>query len=239
MSETGIRGRLALGICIGLGLVLLGVVLGRSALQVKGLERTVTVKGLAEREVVADVALWPVSFTDAAADMGELYASLDAKTERVVAFLLERGFTREEITVSPPSIIDKLAQPYGGGENAALRFTATQAVTVYTDEVDAVRAAQSELRELGRAGIVIRGENYDSRTQYFFTGLNDIKPEMVEEATRNAREVAEKFARDSDSTVGKIRRASQGQFSISDRDQNNPHVKKVRVVSTVVYYLAD
>ena len=116
---------------------------------------------------------------------------------------------------------------------------ARQAVTVYTDKIDGVRAALSEISELGKAGIVIAGDSYDNRTQYFFTKLNEIKPDMVEEATRNAREVAEKFARDSDSSVGKIKRATQGQFSIADRDQNNPHIKKVRVVSTVVYYLAD
>ena len=83
------------------------------------------------------------------------------------------------------------------------------------------------------------GDEYTSATEYLFTGLNEIKPEMVEEATRNAREVALKFARDSDSKLGKIRSARQGQFSISDRDKNTPHIKRVRVVSTIEYYLAD
>jgi len=239
MNSSHTRGSLALGICIALGLVLMGAVLGQSALRIKGLERTVTVKGLAEREVPSDRALWPVAFTDAANDLGTLYASLDAKTETVTAFLLGRGFEREEITVSPPAITDKLAQQYGGDTGVALRFTARQTVTVYSTKIDLVRAAQSEVSELGRAGIAIVGDNYESRTQYFFTGLNEIKPAMVEEATRNAREVAEKFARDSDSSVGKIKRATQGQFSITDRDQNNPHIKKVRVVSTVFYYLSD
>jgi len=239
MNDTNTRSRLALGLCIAAGLVLLGFVLGRSALQVKSLERVVTVKGLAEREVPADVALWPVVFTDAANDLGALYGSLETKTELVVAFLRERGFADDEITVSPPSITDKLAQQYGGNQNVALRFAASQAVTVYTEKVDLVRLAKSEVADLGKAGIVIKGEDYENRTEYIFTGLNEIKPAMVEEATRNAREVAEKFARDSESSVGKIKRASQGQFSINDRDQNNPHIKKVRVVSTVVYYLAD
>ena len=97
----------------------------------------------------------------------------------------------------------------------------------------------TELSVLGKQGIVIRGHDYENRTEYLFTGLNDIKPDMIEEATRNARVVAEKFAADSDSSLGKIKQARQGQFSISDRDQNNPHMKKIRVVSTIEYYLSD
>jgi hypothetical protein len=95
------------------------------------------------------------------------------------------------------------------------------------------------LPELGKKGIVITGGNYQNQTEYLFTRLNDVKPEMIEEATRKAREVAVKFAADSNSTLGKIKQASQGQFSIKPRDKNNPHIKKVRVVSTVVYYLSD
>jgi hypothetical protein len=86
---------------------------------------------------------------------------------------------------------------------------------------------------------VLTGGDYQSQTEYIFTRLNEVKPEMIEEATRNAREVAQKFAADSQSRLGKIRRASQGQFSISERDRNNPHIKQVRVVSTVEYYLSD
>ena len=97
----------------------------------------------------------------------------------------------------------------------------------------------SSLSELGQQGIVFTGDNYQSQTEYIFTRLNEIKPEMIEQATRKAREVAVKFASDSDSKLGKIKSASQGQFSISERDKNNPHIKKIRVVSTVVYYLSD
>jgi hypothetical protein len=97
----------------------------------------------------------------------------------------------------------------------------------------------SSLSELGKKGIVFTGGNYESQTEYIFNRLNDIKPEMIEEATRKAREVAQKFAGDSQSTLGKIKRASQGQFSIKSRDKNNPHIKRIRVVSTVEYYLSD
>ncbi|MEZ5557800.1 MAG: hypothetical protein R3E86_04550 [Pseudomonadales bacterium] len=110
---------------------------------------------------------------------------------------------------------------------------------MFTRKIDAVRAAGRELLALGKAGIVFTQGNYELRTQYLFNGLNEIKPAMIEEATRNAREVAQKFAEDSRSRLGKIRSARQGQFSIEDRDSNNPHIKKVRVVSTLEYYLTD
>lgn len=96
-----------------------------------------------------------------------------------------------------------------------------------------------KLVELGKLGIAITGETYESKTQFLFTKLTEIKPGMIEEATKNAREAAEKFAQDSKSRLGKIKKASQGQFSIEDRDSNTPHIKKVRVVSTVEYYLTD
>ena len=102
-----------------------------------------------------------------------------------------------------------------------------------------MRSAMQDLVELGKQGLVFGGNQYEHMTEYQFNGLNQIKPAMIEEATVNARAVAEKFARDSNSKVGKIRQASQGQFSISDRDKNNPHIKNVRVVSTIEYYLAD
>ncbi|MCK5665921.1 MAG: SIMPL domain-containing protein, partial [Thiotrichaceae bacterium] len=105
--------------------------------------------------------------------------------------------------------------------------------------INNVRAVMKLLPELGKSGIAFTGSNYQAQTEYIFTRLNEVKPEMIEEATRNARAVAEKFAADSASKLGKIRQARQGQFSISARDKNSPHIKKVRVVSTVEYYLSD
>jgi hypothetical protein len=116
---------------------------------------------------------------------------------------------------------------------------ATRSVTVYSGRVEDVRTAMGGLLELGKEGIAFTGDAYQTPVEYLFTRLNDVKPEMIEEATRNARDVAQKFANDSQSLLGKIRRASQGQFSIEPRDTNNPHIKKLRVVSTVEYYLSD
>jgi len=239
MRENGTKTSLILGLCLVAGLALLGHLLGSSLIRFKAFERTVSVKGLSEREVPADIAIWPIQFTAADNDLTALYNRLEDDTRRILGFLAANGFEKSEITVSTPAIFDKLAQQYGSGEKMEIRYTANQTVTVYSEKIDAVRATMNQLVELGKGGIVFSGGNYESRTEFLFTGLNDVKPAMIEEATRQAREVAEKFARDSRSRLGKIKNAQQGQFSIADRDKNTPHIKKVRVVSTIEYYLSD
>lgn len=217
------------------GLFLLGREIHTGVVEFKERDRVVTVKGLAEREVDADVAIWTLRFVDASDDYDALFTSIDAKTTAITAFLGEAGFEHGDVTVAPANVIDKRAQRWGGGGDVGLRYSATRDVTVYTTDVDRVRETTIRLQELGRQGIVFE----QASPQYLFTGLNDLKPSMIEDATREARAVAEKFAGDSGSRVGKIRSARQGQFSISQRDASTPHVKKVRVVSTVDYYLAD
>lgn len=239
MRNTNKTGAAILGGFIFLGLAVMGYFLSSAAIEFKMFERSVTVKGLAERELPADTVIWPIQFTVASNDLGELYDAIDAQATKIRAFLTANGVDATEISVSAPSITDKLAQQYGNNGRAEFRYSAIQNVTVYSGKVLAVRELMSMLSQLGKQGIVFSGEMYQSQTQYLFTRLNDIKPGMVEEATTNAREVAAKFAADSESSLGKIKRASQGQFSISDRDQNNPHIKTVRVVSTVEYYLSD
>ncbi|MBS0311568.1 MAG: SIMPL domain-containing protein, partial [Proteobacteria bacterium] len=156
------------------------------------------------------------------------------------AFLQASGFKPDEISVSAPSITDRQAQDYGNAQLAErLRYSGKSTLTVYTRQVDRVREAMARLGELGKQGIALSPENYENRTQFLFTGLNALKPAMIEEATKNARISAEKFAKDSDSRLGKIRRANQGQFSIEDRDASTPYIKKVRVVSSVEYRLID
>lgn len=239
MAENSKPGALVLGVFIFLGLATLGYLLGNAAIKFKEYERTVTVKGLSEREYEADIVIWPLQFTEASNNLEELYGSIESSTEKIRVFLENKGIGREEITFSTPSITDKSAQQYGNQAKAEFRYTAIQTVTVYSRDIESVRNVMAILSELGKQGIVFTGANYQSTTEYLFTRLNEVKPEMIEEATRKAREVAEKFAFDSSSTLGKIRKASQGQFSINARDNNNPHIKKVRVVSTVEYYLSD
>jgi len=198
----------------------------------------VEVKGLSEREVPADIAIWPIRFNEADNDLNLLFLTLERKNAAIEAFLKKRGFKEDEISVSAPAIQDRQAQGYSDTQ-IKFRYSGASTLTVYTRNVDSVRNAMKDLVELGKQGIAIAGQDYEAKTEYLFIRLNDIKPEMVEEATKNARQVAEKFARDSQSGLGKIKRAVQGQFSINDRDSNTPHIKKVRVVSTLEYYLTD
>ena len=230
---------LILGAFIFLGLSALGYFLANAAINFKQLDRSVTVKGLSEREYMADIVIWPIEFTAADNDLESLYRRIDNYTQKIKFFLENNRISVNEISFSSPSITDKTAQQYGGGPAPQFRYSATQTVTVYSSNIEAVRNVMSKLSELGKQGIVFTGGGYQHQTEYIFTRLNDVKPEMIEEATRKAREVAEKFAIDSQSSLGKIKKASQGQFSITDRDKNNPHVKRVRVVSTVQYYLSD
>ncbi len=239
MSNFKSSNAVILGLCLLGGLSVLGYLLADAAIAVKQFERSVTVKGLSEREFEADIVLWPIEFTEASNNLEQLYESIDNTTSRIRSFLEDRGIESAEISASMPMIVDKSAQQYGGQAPAEYRYVANQTVTVYSESVATVRAAMQSISKLGKSGIVFSSGGYQSQTEYLFTRLNEVKPEMIEEATRKAREVAEKFAQDSNSSLGKIRSARQGQFSISARDKNNPHIKKVRVVSTVVYYLSD
>lgn len=228
-----------LGICLLIGLSILGYLLGQAAIQYKLYDRTVTVKGLSEREYKADIVIWPIQFTLAENNIGNLYLAIEEQTRNIKLFLEKKGIQSSEITISMPIITDKFAQQYGASQRTEFRYSANQTVTVYSSDIDKVRSVMTSLPELGKQGIVLSGNSYQSRTEYLFNRLNEIKPEMIEEATRKAREVALKFATDSQSTLGKIKKASQGQFSIRSRDKNNPHIKSIRVVSTIEYYLSD
>lgn len=238
-NRSNLAAALILGAFLCAGLIGLGYLLSSGAIRFKTLDRTVTVKGLSEQEVAATVAIWPIRFSEADNDLASLVSAVQRKTALIVAFLQGSGFNEDEISISPPAITDRQAQGYADSSKVPFRYTATAAVNLYTGKVEAVRGAMAKLVELGKQGIAISGQDYQTRTEFLFTELNSIKPAMIEEATRNARQVAEKFAQDSSSRLGKIRRAQQGQFSISDRDSNTPYIKKVRVVSTLEYYLSD
>lgn len=228
-----------LGAFICIGLALLGYLISTTALKVKGMDRIVTVKGLAEREVEANIAIWPIKFNEADNDLSNLYSVIESKSGLVVTFLKNNGFTDDEITISQPAIFDRQAQNYGEASKSLFRFAASTTITVYSKNVSLVRETMKKVVELVKEGIAISGQDYQNKTEFLFTDLNKIKPEMIEEATKNAREVAAKFAKDSGSKLGKIKNASQGQFTINDRDASTQHIKKVRVVSTIAYYLSD
>ncbi len=224
---------LAVAICV------FGFFVQKSLLRFVDKERSVTVKGLSEREVPADKVIWPLVYKELGNDPSELYQRFEKKNSMVVAFLKKYGLSEKEITINPPQIKDRFADSWSQ-TGISDRYVASSVIIVSSVQVELVREIMMQQTELMKAGIALVSEEYgNNMVRYEFTGLNDVKPEMIEESTKNARMAAEKFAKDSDSELGKIRRATQGQFSIMDRDGNTPHIKNVRVVSTVEYYICD
>ena len=221
---------------LAIGMVVVGNCLKNALENFTDKERVVSVKGLAEMEVPADKVVWPLVYKDIGDDPALLYENMAKKNTAIVAFLKNNGIEETEISIAPPEVIDMQAERYGN-TNIKYRYNATSVITVTSRNVDKVRQLMAEQAELLKQGIAITGGDYRYNVSYEFTGLNSIKPQMIEEATKNARASAEKFAKDSDSKLGKIRNASQGQFSISDRDANTPYIKSVRVVTTINYYL--
>ncbi|MDR8523335.1 SIMPL domain-containing protein [Shewanella fidelis] len=238
MPKNNALPALILGSLLCLGLIMLGTTVGDKLIKMKAMERTVTVKGLAEKEVRANVAIWPIRFTAVSNDLNQLYQTVEIKTNKVVSFLKQQGFSDDEITVALPAIDDRQAQGYVD-PNVKYRYAANVSISLYTNKVDLLLSTRTNMLSLAKDGIAISDQDYNSKAQFLFTELNNVKPEMVQSATQNARQVAEKFAKDSDSKLGKIKNASQGQFSISDRDSNTPYIKKIRIVSTLTYYLND
>lgn len=230
------KGRFFSGLFIMTGLIVLGIMIPRAVSKYRSFDRTVNVKGLCEKEVMADKVIWPVVYKVMANDIQSVYDQTDGNNAVILSFLESGGIADSEITVSVPSISDKFANEYGSNDRA-YRYIATSVITVCTDKVDEVLALMSRQAELLKKGIVTGGNSWENPVEFKYEGLNDIKPQMIEEATRNAREAAQKFAKDSDSRLGKIRTASQGTFTIENRDSNTPYIKKVRVVTSVTYYL--
>ena len=211
------KGKFYSGLFIMAGLVVLGLMIPRAVDKYRSYDRTVNVKGLCEKEVKADKVIW--------------------NNEEIISFLKEGGISDSDITVSVPAISDKYANEYGSNDRA-YRYIAKSVITVCTSEVDKVLALMSQQAGLLKKGIVLGGANeWENPVEFRYEGLNGIKPQMIEEATRNAREAAQKFAKDSDSRLGKIKTANQGTFTIENRDSNTPYIKKVRVVTSVTYYL--
>lgn len=226
-------------VILAIGLLLLGICIKGGFDSFAERDRSVNVKGLAEEEVPADKVTWPLVYKSLGNDLSTLYDEIKRSNQTIVQFLKEKGISETEISINAPEIIDLKADRYSNQENTSYRYNVTSVITVTSNKVDLIRDLVTEQGELLKRGIAVTGGDYRYNIQYEYTGLNTIKPKMIEEATKNAREAAEKFAKDSDSKLGKIRHAYQGQFSISDRDANTPYIKKVRVVTTIDYSLED
>jgi hypothetical protein len=220
---------------IGFAIIVMGFALRSGIVAFKDMDRSVTVKGLAEKEVKADKVTWPLVYKELGNDPADMYELLAQKNKKVLAFLKSAGIKESDISVNPPVISDRQADNYSN-EIMNYRYKATSVITVTSTEVDKVRTLMRRQSELMKQGIALVTEEYSGNgVVYEFTGLNKVKPDMIEEATKNARKTAQKFADDSGSSLGEIRNAQQGQFSIEDRDANTPYIKRLRVVNTVEY----
>ncbi len=250
MSDTNgfNRGAGTLGVFIALGLIVGGWLLGSQIKATRLADRYVTVKGLVERQVKSDLAIWPISYKLAGNDLSALYARSEANRNTVLDFLRQQGIEDKEIQTGLIRVVDTQAQEYGTGNVSPNRYIVEQEVTVRTARVDQVAAAAQKTMLLLQKGIVLNSQPGQGLS-YKFTGLNAIKPDMITEATRNARAAADRFAADSGARVGSIRQANQGVFSILPADEasdpgepgygdaDSSLMKTVRVVTTVQYYL--
>lgn len=218
-------GLLALGLFVYLGFVAYGE-----------RDRTVEVRGFSERNVEADKAVWPIQYRSFGNSLDALYAEAEAAKTKVLSFLIQAGIPEADITTSAPNMTDFNNREYKP-ENLPARYLVEFNITISTKNVKAARELTYRIAELQKAGVNINSNNYESRITYDYTALDKIKPEMIEASTKNAREAGEKFAKDSGSSLGKIKKARQGFFSIEDSNAETPWIKKVRVVTTVEYYL--
>lgn len=229
---------IASSLLLALGLLSVGLCIKGAATYLGSRNRTASVRGLCEREVPADKVTWPLVTQDLGNDLSALYNRSEQINKKILDFLHAGGLTDAEISVNPPDVEDKLTQSYDPSRVTS-RYKVTNVIVVTSSNVEKVRGLIKRQSELISQGIAILAGDYSYPITYEFTGLNDIKPEMIAEATHNAREAAAKFAQDSGSKLGNILTASQGQFSIEDRDQYSPHIKNIRVVTGLTYFLED
>lgn len=223
---------------IAVALIILGFALKAGIDNFSDRDRDVTVRGLCERQVMANKVTWPIVTKEMGNDLVAIYDKIQKNNAAIIKFLKTNGIKENEISVNPPAVTDRLADSYNA-ENVRVRYNVTNVIVVTSSKVDQVRQLIDRQTDLMKEGVAVVAENYQYQTTYEYTDLNSIKPEMIAEATRNAREAADKFAADSQSRLGKIKTARQGQFSIEDRDQYTPYIKNIRVVTSIDYYLED
>ncbi len=219
---------------VAVGIFFLGVFLKGGLDNLAFRDRQVSVRGLAERTVEADYVTWPISYSVAGNNLSALYDQVTANNQKIVNFLTSNGIAKDDISINPPDTYNATTNQYSSG-NFQYDYSLNCTVTVATSNVKKVRELLNRQSELLKEGVPYS----NSYINYEYRSLNSIKPDMIADATKAAREAAQKFALDSDSKIGKMKSASQGQFSIEDLSSSTPYLKKVRVVSNVVYYLED
>lgn len=225
-------------IILALGIIGAGVSLSSAISTFRDFDRYVEVKGLDEEVVKSNQATWQLNFSTSSNDLKQIYANVSKAQNTITQFLVDKGFQANEIQKQQISITDTLSQSYGNRDKNQPRYTATGGITLVSPNVDLVTQASQKTDELIQSEITVN----NSFVRYAYTDLNGIKVDMLTKATENARNAAQSFAKNSHSNLGKIRRASQGQFSISSADgvdsfDNGSIMKKVRVVTSVEFFI--
>ncbi len=223
---------------IAIGIIVLGLFLKSGMDNFTEKDRKVTVKGLAETEVNADKVTWPIVSKELGNDLPELYDRIAQKQQTIKRFLMANGITENEIAVNAPQVVDLSAEQYISN-NKPYRYNITLVITVTSKNVDRVRSIIARQGELLKQGVAIVAGDYNNQVTYELQSFKKMKPKMMTEAIENAQQTAQQFAKNSQSTLNKIVSADQGQFSIDNRDENTPWIKRVRVVTTVTYSLKD
>ena len=218
-------------VAIGLSVAGLFIWLGFRSYAAK--DRAVVVKGLSTRDVQADYAVWPLTFGVHSNDLPAAYKELNSVTETVRRFLTDKGFAEADLRIGNTTVTD-VWNNYYGDRRPDYRYSVERTLVVSTKDVERVVASQGCQSELMSHGIIVNSQDWN--LDYRFNGLTELKPQMIEEATKNARAVAQKFADDANCSLGSIRNANQGQFSV-ESDPYQPWIKHVRVVTTIGYYL--
>ena len=223
---------------IALGIICLGWSIKAGIDNFANKDRKVNVKGLAEREVEADKVTWPIVSKELGNDLPELYNKIGVTQGKIKAFLLRNGIKEAELTVNAPQVLDLNAREYGE-RNQPYRYIVTSVITVTSQNVKQVRSIIAKQGDLLKEGVAIVDGGYENPVKYEYISFKEMKPKMMQEAIENAEKTAQQFAENSHSQLNKIVSADQGQFSIENRDENTPYIKKVRVVTTVTYSLKD
>lgn len=236
------------GLFTSAGTITAGWFIGQGFYQSRLADHFVSVKGIAEKHVKADLAIWDITYKAAGDDLQQTYAQINQNQDTIIAFLTKNSFTSADIEIKPTSVIDTFARDYGG-DKAPHRYIVTGSIKIRSNKVDQVRITSQNANELIAANVVLSTKDFEANPRYLFTKLDEIRPEMLQQATKSARLVAQQFAADSNTKLGAIRRASQGLFQISnadssagqnvstDNDQLADINKSVRVVSSIDFEL--
>jgi len=214
-------------VIIGISLIICAIIFLVSARGFSNQGKYVEVKGLSEKIVKSDRAIWSMNFEVKSNNITELYAEIEKNTKSIESFLIEKGFTQKEINTAPVNIYQDTYR------EALYRYNANIQMSVFTDKVDLIKTTSEQTLSLIKQEIVFSGSFID----FQFTDLNSIKPDMLAEAIENARTSAEQFANDAGARLGNISRANQGIFTITEKDPGSPEYKNVRVVSTLRFML--